>query len=163
MGSDLPDDTLAPKFAVQALMDAGTAAHPGNPLQKVQIIKGWTEGGESFERVYDVAGDFADYGDEAGVDLATCTPTRSGYANICQVWQDPDFDPDQSAFYYTRVIEVPSCRWSKLQCNAALREQNLTCEQIQINSDHPLSACCDGSLPDTIQERAWSSPIWYKS
>lgn len=161
MGSDLPDNTAtqsAPRFAVSALMDAGTQGFPGTPLQRIQIIKGWEENGETFEKVYEVAGD---PNNNAGVDTNTCETYGEGYSSLCQVWQDPDFNPNQNAFYYARIVENPSCRWSRYQCNAAMQAQQLSCADI--DSEHPLAACCDGSVPDTIQERAWTSPIWYQA
>ncbi|MCG8669937.1 MAG: DUF3604 domain-containing protein [Pseudomonadales bacterium] len=164
MGSDLPlasrdtfnDPHPSPSFAVSAMMDAGTQNFPGTPLQRIQIIKGWEDQGETFEKVYEVAGD-PDNG--AGVNIDSCETYGSGFEQLCSVWQDPDFNPDQNAFYYARIVENPTCRWSRLQCNAAMTEQQLTCNDI--DAEHPLAACCDGSIPDAIQERAWTSPIWY--
>ena len=71
-------------------------------------------GGESRERVYEVAGDPQS---GAGLDLATCTPAP-GADQLCRVWTDPDFDPRAPAFYYARVVENPSCRWNTWACNA---------------------------------------------
>lgn len=162
MGSDLPSNTESPKIAIHASMDSGTPNNPGNPLEKLQVVKGWVDdNGVSHERVYDVAGDTTDYGNDIGVDLTTCSSTRSVFSNLCTVWQDPDFNKNHSTFYYTRVVEVPSCRWSKLQCNAEFQQRNVSCNSLDVDS--PLQACCDGSLPDTIQERAWTSPNWFKS
>ena len=161
MGGDLPasnGNSAAPSFAVSAMMDAGSARFPGTPLQRIQIIKGWEENGETFEKIYEVAGN---NNSTAGVDTRTCETWGEGYSSLCAVWQDPDFDSHENAFYYARIIENPTCRWSRLQCNAAMAEQHLTCNDI--DSDHPLAACCDGSLPDTIQERAWTSPIWHNA
>jgi hypothetical protein len=107
--------------------------------------------------VYDIAGGRTD----AGVDLNSCMPTGTGYSNLCSVWTDPDFDPAENAAYYARVLENESCRYSKRQCNAELQKRGLTCDSI--DSQHELYGCCDGKTPDTIQERAWSSPIWYNA
>jgi hypothetical protein len=71
------------------------------------------------------------------------------------LWTDPSFDPAHPAFYYARVLEDPTCRWSHRLCLS----EHVDCATQA--SDSPLRACCDGSLPDTIQERAWTSPIWY--
>lgn len=158
MGGDLaakPAGAGAPKFVVSALRDSGTIQMPGTPLQRIQIIKGWMEKegtGETREQVYDVAGD-PDNG--AGVDLTTCESTGSGFDSLCMVWTDPDFDPDQLAFYYARVLENPVCRWSQRQCNDA----GVDCSTMAL--DDPLYDCCNGTIPSTIQERAWTSPIWY--
>ena len=161
--STQPTKTNTPKFAVSALMDSGTQAHPGTQLQRIQIVKGWESQGETFEKVYDVAGS---PNNGASVDTHTCTTQGEGFSSLCSVWQDPDFDPNQHAFYYARVVENPTCRWSHMQCIAAFSEQGLSCDTLvadDLEPDHPLTACCDGSIPETIQERAWTSPIWYRT
>jgi len=157
MGSTLPDSRLnrAPKFSVLALQDPGTAENPGTPLQQVQIIKGWTDAtGAPHEQVYNVAGDPAN---GATVDLSTCTPQGADFSSLCTVWQDPDFEPSQRAFYYARVLENPSCRWSTWEC---LRS-DITCNGT-VPSKPGFEACCNPDVPKTIQERAWTSPIWYE-
>jgi hypothetical protein len=143
----------APAFAVRALQDPGTPEAPGAPLQRAQIVKIWLEDGGVQERVVDVAGDPHN---GARVDTATCTPRGDGFARLCGVWRDPDFDADQAALYYARVVENPTCRWSTFACNA----RGVDCRD---PSSHPgsLAACCDPEVPRTIQERAWTSPIWY--
>lgn len=160
MGGDLNNEDYngeAPKFAVSALMDAGVESYPGTSLQRIQMIKVWEEGGESLEKVFDIAGGATD----ASVDLDTCLPTGSGYSNLCTVWQDPEFEATENAAYYARVLENDSCRYSKRQCNTELQKQGLTCGDI--TPGHELYGCCDGKVPDTIKERAWSSPIWYST
>ena len=142
------------RFAVAANKDAGIVSHPGTDLQRVQIIKGWIDAtGQSQQRVYDVAGD-ADNG--ASVDLATCETRGNGFASLCTVWQDPSFDPGERAFYYARVIENPSCRWSTRICNG----QKIDCSKAD-DMDKDAAICCSSELTKTIQERAWTSPIWY--
>jgi hypothetical protein len=152
MGSDLAAPAGAkpsPRFVVSALQDPSPSARP---LQRAQIIKGWIEGGEHREQVFDVAG--GDNG--ASVDLSTCEPQGPGAANLCAVWTDPDFDPGTPAFYYARVIENPTCRWSQYTCNTA----KVDCSE-PASVPEGLAACCAQSHKGSIQERAWTSPIWY--
>ncbi|MCP3987246.1 MAG: DUF3604 domain-containing protein [bacterium] len=153
MGSDLaerPEGSGAPHLAVWAMKDG--SVH-GTALQRIQIVKGWLEGDEVKEQVMLVAG-----GDgSADVDLATCEPTGSGGATtLCSVWTDPEFDPTQPAFYYARVMENPTCRWSQYVCNAA----KVDCTEPEAIPDG-LVACCSEAHRPRIQERAWTSPIWY--
>ena len=146
MGGDLsapPAGAAAPRFVTYALRDPKEGA---TPLQRVQIIKGWVDAaGESQEHVYDVVGDAAN---GAAVDPDTCQRSGPGADSLCSVWTDPDFDPGQPAFYYARVVENPSCRWSGWAC-VGLPE-----------AERP-PGCSDGSIDRVIQERAWTSPIWY--
>ena len=150
MGGDLPprpEEAGAPRFVVSALRDPGAEELSGYGLQRIQIVKGWPgPDGEIHQQVVDVAGSA---GDATELDLETCEVVDPGHATLCAVWSDPEFDPEQSAVYYARVLERPSCRWSHLQCNA-LPE-----------ADRP-PACADPEVPDVIQERAWTSPIWYQ-
>ena len=147
MGASLPPAAPggAPSFVVAALRDPGTAPHPGTPLERLQIVKGWLENGERHVQVYDIAGDAIG---QATVDPATCATSGPGADSLCAVWTDPDFDPAEAAFYYARVLENPTCRWTTWTCNALPPE------------DRP-DGCSDPTIPATTQERAWSSPIWY--
>jgi hypothetical protein len=158
MGGVLPDAPAdangSPVFAVSALADAGTSDAPGTPLQRVQIVKGWLADGATHERVYDVAGS-AEGG--AGVDPSTCETFGGGARSLCSVWRDPDFAPDQSAFYYARVVENPTCRWSQLACVAA----GVRCGDPSTHSEG-FEGCCSEEHRPVIQERAWTSPIWYR-
>ena len=151
MGGELPaqpEDAASPRFAVSAMADPGTPAGPGGLLQRLQIIKGWVdEQGAFHQEVHDVAGD-AENG--ARVDLSTCEPEGAGATSLCGVWQDPRFDPDQDAVYYARIVENPSCRWSTRLCLA-------------LPPNRRPDGCQPDRLPQTIQERAWTSPIWYLS
>jgi len=138
-----------PTFLTWAVADPNTAQ-----LQRVQIIKGWLENDEHQEQVYDVACSDGlsvdpqthrcpDNG--AQVNLDDCSRTADvGARELKTLWQDPDFTPGQEAFYYVRVLENPVCRWSTWDAIRA--------------GETPRS-----DLPATIQERAWSSPIWYSA
>lgn len=154
MGGDLQGLAQAPRFAVSALKDPGVQAHPGTDLQQVQIIKGWLDQqGETQQQIYDVAGDGTN---GASVNLNTCETRGAGFKKLCTVWQDPDFDPQQRAFYYARVIENPTCRWSTRVCNA----QKVDCSKPDTLNDDT-AICCAAELKKTVQERAWTSPIWH--
>jgi hypothetical protein len=149
MGSVLPqsDNKASPDFLIWALQDSAAA-----PLQKIQMVKAWLENGEAHEKVTDIAcsdglvpdaasGRCPDNG--AKVDLASCNISSDrGDTEISVRWTDPGFDRAQSAVYYVRVLENPSCRWS-------------TYDSIALGVEPPTD------VPATIQERAWSSPIWY--
>jgi hypothetical protein len=150
MGGDLPvrpEAAKAPSFVVSALRDGGAPDHPGGLLQRIQIVKGWVDADQGFHQaVFDVAGGAND----ADVDPSTCTPRGEGHESLCGVWTDPDFDPTQNAVYSVRVLENPSCRWSARQCLA-----------FEAGQQPP--ACSDPKIPKTIQERLWTSPIWYEA
>jgi hypothetical protein len=155
MGGDLSPAPAggAPSFAVWALRDPGSATRPGVPLQRVQIVKVWEDGRAAHERVFDVAG-AADTG--ADVDVATCEPRGPGAEQLCATWTDPEFDPGRPALWYARVVENPSCRWLAHQCRARAVD---CADPTSVPAE--LAACCDERVPMTLQERAWTSPIWY--
>lgn len=151
MGGDLPASSgaKAPTFAVWAVKDP----HSGN-LDRVQIIKGWTDPVNGFpkEKIYDVAwsddrkpdpqtGKLPPVGNT--VDIKTAKYTNDiGDTQLSAVWTDPDFDPTMKAVYYVRVLEIPTPRWS-------------TYDAAKLGVAPP------AEVPATIQERAYSSPIWY--
>jgi len=145
-----PRGAAAPRFVVSATRDPGTASEPSAPLERIQIVKGWIDGdGHSQERVFDIAGTPV-----IGANPQTCEQSTEGSAALCAVWQDPQWDPAQRAFYYARVLEAPSCRWTARTCVA----MNVTCP----NPPPGLAACCDPAIPRTQRERAWTSPIWFE-
>jgi hypothetical protein len=167
MGGDLPERRRGkrrrPRFLVWAAKDPGTAERPGTDLQRIQIVKGWVDAnGETHERVVDVVGD-GDAG--ADVDPATCAPRGAGATELCTVWVDRDFDPAARAFYYARVLENPSCRWSTWVCQrAGVDPFAPDCAAQAAGGD--FANCCldeanDPFLTPVVQERAWTSPIWY--
>jgi hypothetical protein len=143
-----------PRFFLQANKDAGTVTFPGTDLQRLQIIKGWVDAdGASHSKVFDVAGD-ANNG--ASVDLSSCERLGKGAANLCSVWQDPAFDASENAYYYARVVENPSCRWSQYICS----DNKVDCSNPETISEG-LEPCCAAEHKPIIHERAWTSPIWY--
>ena len=180
MGGDLPaapNGETAPRFVVAARKDSFMADNSATDIQQIQIIKGWVDSeGASHERIYTVAGN-PDNG--AGVDPSNCAAHGAGMVQSCSVWSDPDFDAAQDAFYYVRLLENPSCRWSTLQCQAAgvnpfakncSAQAAAQTEQLQQQGARGdvYGKCCikaedEPFYSPTIQERAWSSPIWYNT
>jgi hypothetical protein len=143
-----------PRFAIMAAKDAGTATQQGMPLQRLQIIKGWLDNdGNAQKKVIDVAGN-ANNG--ASVDINSCETSGQGYDQLCSVWQDPEFSQTENAWYYARAVENPSCRWSQHICIA----KQVDCANPETIGEG-LEGCCSDAHKPVIQERAWSSPIWY--
>jgi hypothetical protein len=153
MGGDLPAEAgiakagRSPTFLVAAMKDP----HSGN-LDRIQIVKGWLgKDGKTSEKVYDVVwsgdrkpgadGKLPPVGNTVNVTKATWTNTI-GSPELIGVWADPDFDASQPAFYYARVIEIPTPRWTAY-------------EALRFNI--PMTP----EVPMTTQERAYTSPIWY--
>jgi len=150
MGGDLPagGPSGAPSFVLQAIKDPD-----GANLDRIQVVKVWLEGGAYKEKIFDVAmsggrkadprtGHAPPVGDT--VDLATATYKNTiGASELLTVWRDPEFKAAQPAVYYLRALEIPTPRWSTYL--AAKRGQPTPKE----------------GGPPTLQERAWSSPIWY--
>lgn len=150
MGGDLTEapKNKAPVFMVNAIKDPD-----GANLDRVQIVKGWLDkNGETKEKVYDVVwagereidgatGKLPAIGSTVDAETATYTNTI-GASQLKSTWADPDFDPKQRAFYYARVLEIPVPRWS-------------TYDAVYFGVDVPEGA------PASIQDRAYTSPIWY--
>ncbi|MEE4175277.1 MAG: DUF3604 domain-containing protein, partial [Xanthomonadales bacterium] len=149
MGGDLKavKGKQAPTFMVYALRDP-----IGANLDRVQVVKGWLDkDGKTHEKVYDVAwssgrepdadGKLPPVGNTVDVKNANWTNTI-GASELGTVWTDPDFDPAQSAFYYARVLEIPTPRW-------------VVYDAFRFGVDLPEKA------ETTHQERAYTSPIWY--
>ncbi|HXX30970.1 MAG TPA: DUF3604 domain-containing protein, partial [Myxococcaceae bacterium] len=148
MGQDLPPmKGNAPTFVVWAVKDPTSAN-----LDRIQIIKGWSKNGQSFERIFDVVwsgdrkadkwtGRVGPVQSTVDIDKGTYTNTV-GSTELKTVWTDPDFDSSLHAFYYARVLEIPTPRWTTIQA-------------AQMGVPPP------DVVSPTVQERAWSSPIWY--
>jgi hypothetical protein len=148
MGGDLVVTTgkAAPRFFAWATRDPRSA-----PLQRLQVVKVWVEDGEPRERIFDIACSngivpdpatrrCADNG--ATVDVSTCSFSADrGAAELKTVWRDPEWDGSRRAAYYLRVVENPTCRWS-------------TWDAVRLGEPLP------SAVAPTLQERAWSSPIW---
>ena len=121
-------------------------------LDRIQIIKGWLDGaGKTHEKVYDVAwsgdrkpganGKLPPVGNTVDVAKANWTNTIGG-PELITVWKDPDFDPKLRSFYYVRVLEIPTPRWTAYEAKF-------------------FNIKMDKEVPMTTQERAYTSPIWY--
>jgi len=150
MGGDLTrgEKDAAPRFMVAASRDPD-----GANLDRVQIIKGWLNAsGETEEKIFDVAlsdgrsgnwfsGDIPAVGNTVDIENATYS-NSIGAAELTAVWTDPEFDSEQRAFYYARVIQIPTPRWTTYDAKY-------------------FGAVIDPRAPKTIQDRAYSSPIWY--
>ena len=145
MGGRLTAAAGRPGFLAWALRDPQAAA-----LDKLQIIKAWTDGATVREQVIDIACSDGRVPNDAGrcptlqapVDLAGCEPDAGkGADELKTVWTDADYDAAEPAFYYLRAIEIPSCRWS-------------TYDALRLDMPPP------ALVPPTVRERAWSSPIW---
>lgn len=148
MGGELDGTGASPKFLAWAMQDALSA-----PLQRMQMIKVWTAGGAAQERIYDIACSGGDKPDAttrrcpdngANVSLDTCqTNAGTGTAELKVLWSDPDYEASHDAVYYVRVLENPTCRWS-------------TWDAVR-NATPP-----NPDVPATVQERAWTSPVFVK-
>ena len=146
MGGDFDNapDNATPVFLAIAHADTVESA----PLQQLQIVKGWLdENNRKNYRVFTVAGT-AD--NNAGIDLATGERFGEGHEELCVVFRDAEFNPEEPSFYYLRAVENPSPRWSLIDC--------LKIEA----SERPAVCNADSAVPKIIQEMAWSSPIWYR-
>ena len=142
MGGTLIAEDDAPRLFVWATQDPDHA-----PLAKIQIIKGWLEDGETHEKVFDTAcsdknTNGACIATKAPVDLSNCAWSDSaGVPELRTTWVDPDYDASHHAFYYARIIQIPTCRWT-------------TYDSLRLGREPP------ADVPATITEMAWSSPIW---
>ena len=156
MGGDLPAaKSRAPTFIVWAVKDPDDAN-----LDRIQIVKGWTQNGQIFEKIYNVAWSSRKLGGQVSdtqvrngrvelppvgntVDVKNATYANSiGAVELKAVWTDPNFDPSQFAFYYARVLQIPTPRWTTYDAKK-------------------LGVLPPSNVSATVQDRAWTSPIWY--
>lgn len=182
MGGDLPGRTGkegGPTFITAASWDENVKTK----LQQIQIVKGWVDkSGNAQEKVYTVVGDpGSPFNPEADLDPKTCKAKPDlGHERLCTVWKDPQFDPNLYAFYYVRVLEEPVCRYSTLWCRRWIGVDPLDTDKCSArltkmasgSTEEKLKAsqgamCCSNQTTETflqpvIQERAWTSPIWYE-
>ena len=149
MGADMKENTN--KKPVQLMVYALKGPNSGN-LDRIQVVKGWLDAnGKSQTKIYNVVwsgkrkldanGKLPSVGNTVNIPDASYTNTI-GSAELKTVWTDPDFNPSEPAYYYLRVLEIPTPRWSTFDAKA-------------------LGIAPPKDFPATIQERAWSSPIWY--
>jgi hypothetical protein len=182
MGGDLtppPSPAASPRFVVAAAYDDFI----GTKLEQIQIIKGWIgRDNKPRERVHRIAGKAGmPNHPELGVDEQTCETKPGGRKRLCAVWEDPLFDPLERAFYYVRVLEKPVCRYSTHWCRERIGVDPFDLQQCQSDLDEMAksesalerlnaergAACCNNQttfpiVQPAIQERAWTSPIWYE-
>ena len=146
MGSDLASENTKPSFIIWAQKDVESAN-----LDRIQVIKGWYKDGELHEKIYNVAlsdnrkvgADGSVPNNEATVNMDTGEWDKSkGAVELQTVWTDPDFDSDVRCFYYLRVLELPTARYTLI-------------DKLKHGVNYP-----EGTAM-TVVERAWSSPIWY--
>lgn len=174
MGADLPPRKGdAPYIAVWAMQDPG-----GNPLQALQIIKGWVDAaGQRRIKIFTVAETSETVLQPSRAD---CSVFAGGHpAQLSAVWRDPEFNPNQHAFYYARVLEVPSCRWNTHLCMT----RDMDCSLLDPDNGvfpnetglRGFEGCCliqeqqtaqgprfsGNPTFHTIEERGWTSPVWY--
>ncbi len=148
MGSDLlaGDENESPRFMLVASKDP-----EGANLDRIQIIKGWTQDGKTYEKIFNVAwsgqrklgtdGKLPLVGNTVDAGSATYKNTI-GAEMLATVWTDPEFEPSVRSFYYVRVLEIPTPRWT-------------TYDAARFKLELP------ADVPSTVQDRAYSSPIWY--
>ncbi len=178
MGGDLPDQSSgngAPYLVIWAQQDPG-GAEPGLPLQKLDVVKGWSDALGPHIQVYDGVAKTSAAVEPPSMD--DCSAVTTGHPErLCTVWHDPDFKPQNRAYWYARAFEVPSCRWSTRLCVA----NHVDCARLDpTNGMFPedsgmrgFEGCClmegapgsfkGGNAFNTITERAWASPVWYRA
>jgi len=142
MGGTLQSDSLSqPSIFISATSDSEIK---DQFIEKLQVVKGVVRNGELLTSVYDVSVTDA----PSKLDISNCEVTGSGKKAMCSVWNDPNFDSSENAYYYARVVANKSCRWSHDLC---------------LKNPEYCEADSDTSIPKVIQERAWTSPVWLET
>ncbi|MDB4029103.1 DUF3604 domain-containing protein [Gammaproteobacteria bacterium] len=142
MGGTIASDSLSqPSIFISASADSSIK---DQFIEKLQVVKGVVRNGELLTTVHDVGVTNA----QSKLDIANCEVTGSGEKAMCSVWNDPNFNSSENAYYYARVVANKSCRWSHNLC---------------LQNPEYCEADSDASIPKVIQERAWTSPIWLET
>jgi hypothetical protein len=142
MGGTVKSNSLSqPSIFISASADSGIE---DQFIEKLQVIKGVVRNGELLTSVHDVS--VTD--DPSKLDISNCEVTGSGKKAMCSVWNDPNFDSSENAYYYVRVVANQSCRWSHDLC---------------LKNPEYCEADSNTSIPKVIQERAWTSPVWLEA
>ena len=142
MGGTIASDSLSqPSIFISASADSSIK---DQFIEKLQVVKGVIRNGELLTTVHDVGVTNA----QSKLDIANCEVTGSGEKAMCSVWNDPNFNSSENAYYYVRVVANKSCRWSHNLC---------------LQNPEYCEADSDASIPKVIQERAWTSPVWLET
>jgi hypothetical protein len=142
MGGTISSDSLSqPSIFISASADSSIK---DQFIEKLQVVKGVVRNGELLTTVHDVGVTNA----QSKLDIASCKVTGSGEKAMCSVWNDPNFNSSENAYYYVRVVANKSCRWSHNLC---------------LQNPEYCEADSDASIPKVIQERAWTSPVWLET
>ena len=142
MGGTIASDSLSqPSIFISASADSSIK---DQFIEKLQVVKGVVRNGELLTTVHDVGVTNA----QSKLDIANCEVTGSGEKAMCSVWNDPNFNSSENAYYYVRVVANKTCRWSHNLC---------------LQNPEYCEADSDASIPKVIQERAWTSPVWLET
>ena len=142
MGGTISSDSLAqPSIFISASADSSIK---DQFIEKLQVVKGVVRNGELLTSIHDVS--VTDT--QSKLDISNCEVTGSGEKAMCSVWNDPNFNSSENAYYYVRVVANKSCRWSHNLC---------------LQNPEYCEADSDALIPKVIQERAWTSPVWLES
>ena len=142
MGGTISSDSLAqPSIFISASADSSIK---DQFIEKLQVVKGVVRNGELLTSIHDVS--VTDT--QSKLDISNCEVTGSGEKAMCSVWNDPNFNSSENAYYYVRVVANKSCRWSHNLC---------------LQNPEYCEADSDASIPKVIQERAWTSPVWLET